>query len=303
MNKAITTNIVFHTGYTKAASTSLQEFFRQHEDLHFVNRALTYKKLVVHSSLEYEPSETKKFIDEEVGFALSQGKIPVFSHERLSGNPHSGHYDAKEIIDRIFELVPNAKIIIVIREQISMIASCYNQYIRIGGTKTLENYISSNWEYRIPQFNAKAYEYHRILHYYFGLFGEKNVLVLLFEDLLKDAHTFYHRVCEFMEIPKDHNVDLQKRYNPSLPDDDIEGIRLMNFFETKRVAVRDPNPFSNYPYIVFSLRTLVKWRFMKKEGRDIKTEVREFLGNRFAESNRITSELIRKNLAEYSYET
>ena len=42
-------------------------------------------------------------------------KIPVLSHERLSGNPHVGGFDSKIIAKRIKNIFPEAKIFIVIR--------------------------------------------------------------------------------------------------------------------------------------------------------------------------------------------
>ena len=54
-----------------------------------------------------------------------EAKVPVISHERLSGYPHSGGHDSKEIAHRLAAVFPNAKVVIVIREQKSMILSNY----------------------------------------------------------------------------------------------------------------------------------------------------------------------------------
>ena len=64
---------------------------------------------------------------------VDEGLSPVVSFERFSGNPFSGGYDSKEIADRLVQVFPDARVLVVVREQRSMIVSTYKQYVREGG--------------------------------------------------------------------------------------------------------------------------------------------------------------------------
>ena len=52
---------------------------------------------------------------------------PVLSDKRLSGNPHSGGFDAARIAGSPHEHFPGVNILVVIREKRSLTLSCYYQ--------------------------------------------------------------------------------------------------------------------------------------------------------------------------------
>ena len=64
---------------------------------------------------------------------VDEGLSPVVSFERFSGNPFSGGYDSKEIADRLVRVFPDARVLVIVREQRSMIVSTYKKYVREGG--------------------------------------------------------------------------------------------------------------------------------------------------------------------------
>ena len=66
---------------------------------------------------------------------LSNSKS-IFSNEAISGSFFSpGYEDARELKS----LCPDVKIIIVLRNQHSLINSFYSLYLKVGGTKTYKN--------------------------------------------------------------------------------------------------------------------------------------------------------------------
>jgi hypothetical protein len=67
------------------------------------------------------------------------GLIPMVSSERLSGNPHSGGYDSAVLAERLHQVFPGARVLVMIREQRSMILSSWAQYVRVGGACLLRS--------------------------------------------------------------------------------------------------------------------------------------------------------------------
>ncbi len=301
-------DVFIHIGLTKAASSTLQKFFAEYELLRFVNRYETAKILTAKNPFAYDLEKTRDFFTENIRKIADEGKTPVFSHERLGGNPHSGHYDAREIADRLHAAVPNARILLCIREQMGMLASCYKQYVRIGGVRTLNDYLLPVWDQRVPLFEWTFYEYHRIIQYYFGLFGRDNVNVVLVEELQNDPRAFYEGLCGFMGIPCPDFQKFAEVTNPGIADNAIEAIRVMNIFRTERATIRDPNVFESG-----LVNTALKWHlrgkifrekvFFPGKQRNIKDEVRKLFQGKFCRSNAITGELIAKKLAVFGYET
>jgi len=49
--------------------------------------------------------------------------VPVLSAERLSGNPDSGGYDSVHVAEYLAATFPEARVLIVIREQADMLVS------------------------------------------------------------------------------------------------------------------------------------------------------------------------------------
>ena len=79
-----------------------------------------------------------------------------------------------------------------------MLVSAYKQYVKKGGPGTLEQYATSpSQEHRVPLFDSRFFEYHRLVGYYQDLFGAENVLVLPYELLSTKPLTFLERIGGF----------------------------------------------------------------------------------------------------------
>ncbi|MFN3287225.1 MAG: hypothetical protein ACK40H_02150 [Sphingomonadaceae bacterium] len=71
----------------------------------------------------------------------ARGCVPVISDERLSGNPLSGGFDTRLLVDRLADLFPQARVLLVLREQRAMLKSIYDQYVRTGGGCAIERFL------------------------------------------------------------------------------------------------------------------------------------------------------------------
>ena len=137
--------------------------------------------------------------------------LNIFSSERLSGNPHSGYYDTSLLIDRMHKISPDAKIIIVLREQKSMIVSCYKQYVKCGGRSNFEEYIFPPDDGRIPLFRLDAFKYDVLVKKYYETFKPENVLIMPYEMLAKDPKNFIEEIKQFIFVDLDVGLIDQNR--------------------------------------------------------------------------------------------
>src|SRR5205823_3496785 len=105
--------------------------------------------------------------------------------------------------NRLAEVFPGARILIVIREQRSMVVSEYTQYVREGGAMRPFEFIKppkskSMW---VQWFDLRYLRYHRLISYYHRLFGPERVLTLTYEQFAADPVAFASEIGRFTGRP------------------------------------------------------------------------------------------------------
>lgn len=218
--------VIIHIGYHKTGTTFLQEsIFDKAEDVNSIARPLIYKLLVYPSDLTFDAEDVRQ----QFRRLFRRDKINVISHERLSGMPHLGSRDSYSIMQRLKECFPEAKILVAIREQESMIISLYNQFVIDFGSLSIDQYLQPKFIRKDASFNLNILKYNKLISAYQESFGVKNVLVLPIEALRKDHDGYLDKVLKFTTIkratfnksavnisPKLIYISLKRRFNPWL---------------------------------------------------------------------------------------
>jgi hypothetical protein len=302
------TEPVLHIGYHKTGTTWLQRKL-------FVNEALGYRRLRllqdgahVHSvhDFDFDPARCREQIAPELERAARDGLVPVISSMRLSGNPHSGGYDSARLAERLARIFPSARVLLVIREQRSMILSTYAQYVKMGGPCSLSAYLNAPDDSRRPGFRFEQFRYDRLIAHYQRLFGRESVLLQCYERFREEPQAFAETVAAFCggkaPPPESAGAVLNRALGPLA----LALLRWLNPF----VNADSLNGFS--PYAVSALnkpaRLLVDGidRIAPRALRDSiarrwrETVERECAG-RYEASNRRTAELSGLDLARYGY--
>ena len=86
------------------------------------------------------------------------GQVPVISSERLSGNPDASGFDSAYIATRIADAFPDAKILIMIREQTKLLVANYFQYLKRGGHRHYQHYFLTLYDSCRPGFSPSFFE-------------------------------------------------------------------------------------------------------------------------------------------------
>ena len=118
----------------------------------------------------------------------------VLSEENLSGYIHNGGMHGligPEMARRIRAVLPDARIVIFVRNQREIVRAAYAQYVSGGGTFSLERYLDSHRylrgaltrPYKAPAFEWEHFEFDRLIAHYDKLFGRENVHVYPYEAL------------------------------------------------------------------------------------------------------------------------
>lgn len=297
-----------HIGYHKTGSTWLGRHV-------FADRAAGFSVAVrpreLHSDFVavnpfgFAPEPVAERFEPRLREARNQGLVPVLSHERLSGNPHSGGHDSKSIADRLAAAFPDARVLIVIREQRSMLVSLYKQYVKRGGAASLSRYVGMPpARGPIPAFRFDFLEYHRLVSHYRDLFGAANVLVLTYELLRSDPHDFLGRLGAFASAPA---TEAEVRLENASPSALSLGLKR----HANRYFVRDAlNPSPPLAFDGANEHLLRLCRAADAQAPEALRERREQewrqraeseIGGRYSESNALTAHLTNTDLAALGY--
>ena len=234
----------------------------------------------------------------------------VISHERLSGQPQMGYIDSRPIADRIAATYPNAKILIVIREQRDMMLSVYKQHIMRFGKNTFDHMWRERTirEQRRPGPTYDMFEYHLMIGYYQKLFGSDRVLVLPFEMLKKDAVSFVGEIQKFAGLEAPAEIPMSKD-NVALPGAAVKVVRIRQHHvphgrhrdgvrRADRGQAQPPDPARDHPHA----RSDAPEELVEARRGQLAQDRARHRRRTFRASNKLVEEITGLDLGQYGYD-
>jgi len=295
-----------HVGYPKTASTWLQNqlFSRPAIGFHAVPPLEILEHLVFRDGMTFDPDVARDSFAPYLCAARSEGQVPVLSNEVLVGDQtQGGRYWGAMVADRLHQVFPDANILMIVREQASMLVSSYKQYIRVGGRSTLTDFVQ-----REPGFDAVCrldfFEYDQIIGFYQGLFDPSQVLVLPYELLRQDGRDFVQRVLRLAGIDSDVQADAKVAYH-GWGGATIDIRRRLNRILSGWTYCDGPVPPKSWRVGDRACRRMERFipsTIQQRRERSLEAIAAETVRGRFAASNRRTADLIGFDLAAFGYE-
>jgi hypothetical protein len=292
--------MLIHIGFHKTATSWMQQrWYPRHPQL---TLPFDYWEIVEHlvfpDPLEYDATATRAWFDARTP---DEGTV-VLSAERLSGSPHAGGYDRVEIAARIAATFPDARVWIVVREQVGMIASLWRQYVFEGGRLPLDRYVRGVVPELQTGFRFEHLDYAPLVRRYRQLLGEDRVLVTTYEDFRADPQPTLDRLSAFAGIDPLDVDDARSLVNRGLSDRSTRVMRAVNAFTR-------PERMHEEPLVDLHLRAPFA-RVLRKLDRagtpwsrptGVERRVRELVGDRYVEPNRELGALLGVDLGTLGY--
>ena len=313
---------LIHIGLMKAGSTFLQgKLFKSKYGYiqPFSIKEFIQPKISACPILRLDNDKLKREIKKIVEKHEMSNQRIVFSYEGLAGNLHSGSVTAKENADKIKLIFPEGKVLLIIREQKSIILSSYYHYLKLGGVKSLNNYLrgfpyskSIFNSLALHHFNLPQLEYNYLIKYYIDLFGHDNVKVLPLELFKVSPLYFINNILYFSDIKElDHlPEEFSTVSGATLSPTSIKLKRLLNFIMVQSEFYPSPL-FGNIGWryqniLVQNLKRIDYHNLIpKKINKAIKERdqyvINSFLSEYYKESNNSTAELIGFDLRKLGY--
>lgn len=109
---------------------------------------------------------------------------------------------------KIYKYMPNAKLIVSLRNPIDRAYSQFLMAYRAGETPNVK---IGDYSFRYD--NARNGFYYPKLKKYFDIFGENQIKVILFEDLITDTNKTVKEVFKFLNVSESFAPDINTVYN------------------------------------------------------------------------------------------
>jgi hypothetical protein len=260
--------VFLHVGLQKTGTTYLQtRVFPQISEITYIGRPYTqenhaFNTLQYADGTLYEPERLEHEIT-AIRRASEGRSAVVISDELLSGFPFYNYLNRELIARRLAAVLPDAEVIIFLRNQVELILSLYNQYVKInwysnilddrfmsapGSGAALEDWLANRleWQQRNryiwnrAKFNVEHFRYSRLLDLYKQIFAR--VHVFLYEDFRHNSADVLRSLSEVLgvEMPILAGPAMD---NPSLSDSELHRRRIVN--QLSRISSRFNSPMGN----------------------------------------------------------
>ena len=229
----------FIIGAARCGTTSLYHYLKQHPQVFLPN----IKELNHFSKVESLDKEDYKLPKDET---LHHTKIvkDVEAYNALFNKAESGQLKGdispsylwkKETARRIYEHNPEAKIIVSLRNPVHRAFSHYLMNVAVG-YESLEGFEAAlkadkNEIWGGGNLYLEWSSYFEGLKEFMNYFGRENVLILLFEDWIKDKPAMLTKLFSFLEIDIEVSIDLEEQFNQKKV---YKHLKILNFFRNPK---------------------------------------------------------------------
>lgn len=302
---------LIHIGYHKTGTTWLQRvlFTATHGFAPVRPKDVIDRAFVVPNQFAYDPATARTLVAAALEGPSAETDRVVISHERLSGFDLLGSYDARPIADRLYAAYPDGRVLIVVREQRSMMLSMYKQYLRKTGSARIDELWRerSPRELRQPVARLDTYEYHHLVAYYQRLFGPDRVAVLPYELMAGDLGAFVGAIRTFAGVGA-RAAPEPVRANPSVASALTGTLRRTNRFlqavgvmPAYGAGVMSNRMDRTRLRAIRALSRRVPRRIEERATAKMRSTIDTIVGDRYAASNGVLQTLTGLDLASLGY--
>ncbi len=202
MTKMVWPNL-FIVGAVKSGTTSLYAYLRQHPDIFFPE--MKEPHFFAQPAPAREQRHLITFIGEQAEYLRLYERG---ADRRWRGDASPSYLWSASAAARIAKVSPDARIIVILRDPIER---AYAQYLMDYSEGAIDQpffeALRRDWErpdkgWGVSQLYVELGLYTGQIQRYRALFGADRVLVLLLEDLKKDARGMLRHIARFLDIPE-----------------------------------------------------------------------------------------------------
>jgi hypothetical protein len=229
----------FLVGAAKAGTTSLARYLSQHPDI-FIPELKEPKYFSIQDKYFPHRGPLDELVDAQIVRDLDS-YVRLYSsaaHVKARGDASIDYLFYEKVPARIHALIPDAKILIVLRNPVDRAFSSYVHMVRDGRENlSFEDAIAAearrrgdNWEF-FWQYVELGMYFQQVKRY-LDIFGKEQVMILLYDQLVNDPAVFCRTIFSFLDVDTACQVDVSQKHNVSgIPTNRI----MYNLFNRKNI--------------------------------------------------------------------
>jgi len=197
-------------GAAKSGTTSLSKYINQHPEVYMGLVKETNFFALKGKEFPYRMSTiTPGYFEKEIitDIAAYEALFKGLTNETAIGEASPIYLYSKDACESIHSHIPNAKLIVILRNPVDRAYSNFLHHLREGleTTDSFDEALAQEEE-RIHDYwwwgfhYTKAGFYYEQLKRYFDRFDSKNIKVFLYEDLISDSERLLQDIFEFLSL-------------------------------------------------------------------------------------------------------
>lgn len=194
----------FILGVPKAGTSSLYEYLAQHPEIYMSPvkepRFFSYDR----NNPEQKKSSLLRIKDLSGYEALFDG----VNNEMAIGEASPGYLTSDFAAEKIYALLPQAKLIAILRNPIDRAYSAYQMEVRAGKeARSVEEVLISD------SIIVQRGKYYQGIKNYIDRFGKASLHIILFEDLLNEPSSVIKGIFQHLGVDDTFSPDMTNRHN------------------------------------------------------------------------------------------
>lgn len=154
-------------------------------------------------------SQTARFITKSgITFEEYLSYFSLASNAKHIGEISPQYISSAIALEKMAEFLPNLKVIVTIRNPLDRFISLFKYHKEYHGYNSLDEYVQDAFKYleeparpfHCPSRNLKRSLYSESIERVFSLFGQDQVLVLMYEELVEDSEYYKNKLMTFLEL-------------------------------------------------------------------------------------------------------
>ena len=180
---------VVHIGLQKTATTTFQKsIFPMLPNCVHLGDQSGFDELVRSVERDDDSEYPEARWREYLAASVTPGQTLVISREDFSKRPHWHRTGG-----RLFALLPDARILLCVRNQTTLMPSLYSQHLKGGGYVSFQTWAAKHLK------DPNWLTWDRLVERYHELFGRDRLKVMAFEQLQADSDQFVKEVCSYVQ--------------------------------------------------------------------------------------------------------
>lgn len=292
---------VVHIGFHKTGTTTLQQRVFPELEGGAVLRGghdgdrMRFRDLIRELAASDDPSYSGDELRSSIESARGDAGVLIVTHEDISASP-----DTRRTADRLHDLVPDARILVCVREQRSALAARYGQYVKDGGSLSFSKYLG-----KLPHAWLR---YDLVIEEFRSRFGADRVKVMAFEQMVRDQTAYLDELQLFVtgrdEVTQQFGA--MPRVNQTLAPPTRQIVRVANHLfvtspENPRPPLRRVGLGSRLVKKLMKLDPVVFKTMKRRLGKRDRDLIDRVVHERCAEGNVRLAELSGIALGDYGY--